>query len=365
MFRILAVNPGSTSTKIALFDDEKLIVRQVVEHPHHEIARLKTVSAQEEMRRKAILAFLTETGVDLKSLSALVARGGILRPIPGGVYLVDEEMYTDLKKARFGSHASNLGVVICWPLSGELGIPAYTVDTVATDELVDEARLSGLKGIPRQSLSHALNSKAAARRAARELKRRYLEVNLVVAHLGSGISVSAHQNGKMVDVNNANSEGPFSLERCGTLPSLSLADLCFQGGHTHEETERLLTREGGVYSYLKTKDFREVIQWMKEGNLHASLVVKSLAWQVSKEIGAMGAVLRGEVDGVVITGGMAYSQTLVGLISSRVTYLGPLFIYPGEEEMEALAAGALRALRGEQKPLHYKDIPERSDVDDF
>jgi len=365
MFRILAVNPGSTSTKIALFEDDTLIIRQVVEHSHHEIARLVTVAAQEEMRRKAILDFLKEAKVETSSLSALAARGGILKPIPGGVYLTDEEMYTDLKEARFGSHASNLGVVICWPLAGELGIPAFTVDTVSTDELVDEARLSGLHGLQRRSLSHALNSKAAAHRAAQELESDYAEVSLVVAHLGSGISVSAHRQGRMIDVNNANSEGPFSLERCGALPSLSLVELCFQGGNSRDKMERLLTREGGVFSYLATKDFREVEQRMKQGDRRVMLVVRALAWQVSKEIGAMGTVLCGKVDGVIITGGMAYSRNLVDLISTRISYIAPIFVYPGEKEMEALAAGALRVLRGEEQPLHYKNIPERRNVDEF
>ncbi len=356
MFRILAVNPGSTSTKTALFEDEKCLWEQVLRHSDAELARAGDWAGQADLRRQALLAELHQKGVDPAGLSALVVRGGLLKPLPAGVYYVDEEIYRDLLECRFGRHASNLGSIIAYPLARELGIPAYTVDPVTVDEFEDVARYSGLKGIPRLSMSHALNMKAVARQAAKRLGKTYAELNLVIVHLGGGISVSAHRRGRMIDVNNANNEGPFSLERCGTLPALGLINLCFKAGASEEEMAALVTSRGGIYSYLGTRDFQEVERRIFAGDEEARLVVEAMVYQVGKEVGAMATVLYGAVDRIVLTGGMAHSAYLIGLIKPRVSFIAPVEVIPGEEELAALAAGALRVLRGEEEPLIYGEF---------
>lgn len=353
MYMILAINPGSTSTKLALYEDEDCIAQHVIRHSQLELSQFSSVMEQDEFRSKSVLMFLEDQGIRLDQLSAIVVRGGLLRPVQGGVYRVDAAMLEDLTRCQYGCHASNLGAVMALPLAEKLGIPAFTVDPVTVDELAEPARLSGLQGIPRLSMSHALNMKAAARSAAAHMGKEYEQVNLVVVHLGSGISVSAHRRGRMVDVNNANNEGPFSLERSGTLPALALIGLCFEGKYNRQDMIELVTAKGGLYSYLGTKDFKEVEIRVKEGDDRAKLVVESMAYQVSKEIGAMAAVLEGQVDRVVLTGGMAHSHLLTDLVREKVSFIAPVVILPGEEELEALAIGALRALRGEEEIKNY------------
>ncbi|MDW7651118.1 MAG: butyrate kinase [Bacillota bacterium] len=351
---ILAVNPGSTSTKIGLFSGEECLVKEVIRHPEQDLAGFASVMDQAPYRRKVILETLQENGTDPAGLSAIVVRGGLLRPLEGGVWLVGEEMVADLSACRYGTHASNLGGVIAYPVGRELKIPVFTVDPVTVDEFEDVARYSGLKNVRRLSMSHALNMKAVARKAANALHTVYEELNLVVAHLGSGISVSAHRRGKMVDVNNANNEGPFSLERSGTLPALALIDLCYNSGRTEQEMKELVTSAAGVYSYLGTKDFQKVTEKVLTKDAAATAVVGAMAYQVAKEIGAMAAVLHGGVDRVILTGGMAYSTPLVEMISEQVRFIAPVELMPGEEELEALAAGALRVLRGHEEAKIYK-----------
>ncbi|EEG77043.1 butyrate kinase [Dethiobacter alkaliphilus] len=353
MEKVLAINPGSTSTKIGLFDGEHCVLQEAIRHPREELESFSAVMDQVEYRCGAITYFLKEHGVALESLAAIVVRGGLLRPVSGGVWLVDEQMRDDLLRCRFGAHASNLGAVMAFPWGQKLGIPVYTVDPVTVDEFAPLARYSGLKEIRRQSMSHALNTKAVARRCAGRLGKGYGDVNLVIAHLGSGISVSAHQRGRMIDVNNANNEGPFSLERTGTLPALALIDMCFNGEKSREEMRELVTAKGGIYSYLQTKDFKEVTERAAAGDSEAREVMEAMAYQVGKEIGAMAAVLHGDVDAVALTGGMAYSEILVKMIEARVGFLGRVEVFAGEEELTALAEGALRALRGEEKPRIY------------
>lgn len=353
MAYILAVNPGSTSTKLGLFHKEVCLFKETIRHPEHELAAFSTVMEQADYRRQVLLRMLQDKGVTVRSLSALVVRGGLLRPVEGGVWLVNDTMVDELVHCRFGAHASNLGAVLALPLGRELGIPVYTVDPVTVDEFADVARYSGLQGVPRLSMSHALNMKAVAHKAAEKLQKRYDELNLVVAHLGSGISVSAHHHGRMVDVNNANNEGPFSLERCGTLPALALIGLCFDGTRTSQEMKQLVTVRGGLYSYLGTKDFLEVERRIADGDEQARRVVTAMAYQVAKEIGGMAAVLAGKVHRVLLTGGLANSQLLTGLIYERVNFIAPVEIFPGEEELEALAMGALRVLQGKDRAKIY------------
>ncbi|MEW5784486.1 MAG: butyrate kinase [Bacillota bacterium] len=353
MFTILALNPGSTSTKIGLFDDETCLKKTVLRHSDQELDGCAAWSSQADFRRAAVMRFLQESGINPSALAALVVRGGLLKPLPAGVYRVDESMYADLLECKYGRHASNLGGMIAYSLSCEQGIAAYTVDPVTVDEFADIARFSGLQGVPRLSMSHALNMKAMARQIAAGLGKEYRELNLVVIHLGGGISVSAHRRGRMIDVNNANCEGPFSMERCGTLPALALIDLCYSGRYTRAEMIAQVTSRGGVFSYLGTRDFQAVEERVSGGDREALSVVEAMAYQVGKEVGAMAAVLAGRVDRVVLTGGMAYSRLLTGLIEQQVAFIAPVEIVPGEEELEALAAGVLRVLRGEEEPLNY------------
>jgi butyrate kinase len=353
MFMILALNPGSTSTKIGYFKDDQCLIKETLRHAAEETAANLDREQQAAFRRAAILEFLSKNNIDPAQLAAIVVRGGLLKPLASGTYLVNEHIYYDLYSAKYGWHASNLGSIIALPLANELGIPLYTVDPVTVDEFEPEARYSGLKGVPRLSMSHALNMKAMARAAAKLVDKRYEEMNMVVVHLGSGISVSAHRRGKMIDVNNANEEGPFSLERCGTLPALGLVRLCFTGSPSQEEVTRLLTGQGGIFSYLGTKDFISVEQRINDGDQEVFRVVSAMAYQVAKEIGAMAAVLKGKVDLIVITGGMANAKSLVDLITEKISFIAPVQVLAGEEELEALASGALRVLRGEDRALDY------------
>lgn len=353
MHTILAINPGSTSTKIGLFADQQALFKETLRHSAEETSADRKREEQACFRRTALADLLQEKNVNQADLSAIVVRGGLLKPLASGTYLVDDAVYSDLVSGKYGWHASNLGTIIALPMARELGIPLYTVDPVTVDEFDTPARYSGLKGLPRLSMSHALNMKAMARRAAELVTQDYKELNLVVVHLGSGISVSAHRRGKMVDVNNANEEGPFSLERCGTLPALALVRLCCSGEYSREEIIRLLTSQGGIFSYLGTKDFSEVEKAVKEGDQEATEVAEAMAYQVAKEIGAMSAVLDGQVDYIVLTGGMAHAENFVRMIDKKVSFIAPLSVIPGEEELEALAAGALRVLRGEAEALNY------------
>ncbi len=353
MHRILVINPGSTSTKIGLFENDQALFKETLRHSAEEISVDLGREEQARFRRLALIRLLAEKDVALESLAAIVVRGGLLRPLASGTYLVDDQVYDDLVNAKYGWHASNLGTIIALPLAREAGLPVYTVDPVTVDEFEPLARYSGLKGVDRQSMSHALNMKAVARRAAKLMGKNYNELNLVVVHLGSGISVSAHKKAKMVDVNNANEEGPFSLERCGTLPALGLVRLCFSGTYSLAETIKLLTSGGGIYSYLQTKDFTEVEEQINKGDREVKEIVEAMAYQVSKEIGAMSTVLEGQVDSIILTGGMAHARNLVKMIEKRVLFIAPIIVLAGEEELEALAAGALRVLRNEVRVLKY------------
>jgi len=352
--RILTINPGSTSTKIAIFDDEKPVFEEVLRHPSEEIAKYESIFDQYEFRKNIILETLNEKGINLTKLAAVVGRGGLLKPIAGGTYRVDENMLKDLKLGVLGEHASNLGGVLAYEIAEQLNIESFIVDPVVVDEMHDIARISGMPEIERKSIFHALNQKAVARRAAKDLGKGYNEMNLIVAHLGGGVSVGAHQNGQVVDVNNAlDGEGPFSPERSGGLPVGDLAKLCYSGKYTHKEIKKLITGKGGLVAYLNTSDGREVEKMIKEGDKNAEIVYQAMAYQVAKEIGSCAAVLKGKVDGIVLTGGIAYDKTFVKWIEDRVSFISKVLVYPGEDEMIALAQGGLRVLNGEEDAKRY------------
>ncbi|WP_206512287.1 butyrate kinase [Thermosipho globiformans] len=345
MVLILVINPGSTSTKVAIFEDDIKKVQETLRHDVEELEKFSDLMEQEDFRKEAILKFVESNGYKLEDFDAIACRGGILPPLESGTYIVNEEMVDYLKNKTRVKHASNLAAVIGYSLSGGK-IPVYITDPVSVDEMIDEARLSGIPEIERLSLAHALNIKAVAREVANQLGKRYEELNMVVAHLGGGISVTAHEKGRMIDVNNANDEGPFSPERTGELPVGDVAKLCFSGKYTKEELKKMFIGKGGVVAYLGTNDVKKV---MEEGTEEEKFIIDAMVYQIAKEIGGMCAVLKGKVDAIVITGGIANNVEVVEKIKSYVFKFAPVFSVPGEFEMEALAKGALRVLKGEEE----------------
>ncbi len=353
-FRILAINPGSTSTKIAIYDNEKEVFEKTLRHSTEEINQYATIFDQYEFRKQVILGALNEAQINLTKLSAVVGRGGLLKPIAGGTYAVSEAMLEDLKVGVMGQHASNLGGIIADQIATNLNIPAYIVDPVVVDEMEDVARISGMPEIERKSIFHALNQKAVARRAAEDMSKKYDQLNLIVAHLGGGISVGAHCKGRVIDVNNAlNGEGPFSPERSGGLPVNDLAQLCFSQKYTLAEMKKKINGKGGLVAYLNSNDGREVVKMIEGGDKKAELIYRAMAYQIAKEIGSCAVVLKGDIDAIVLTGGLAYDKLLVGWIKEAVEFLGKIIVYPGEDEMSALALGGLRVLKGEEDVKEY------------
>lgn len=354
VFRILAINPGSTSTKIAIYDNEKEVFETTLRHSNEEIDQYEKISDQYDFRKQVILTALSDNDINLTKLSAVVGRGGLLKPIKGGTYVVNDQMLVDLKAAQMGEHASNLGGMIANEIAQQLNIPAFIVDPVVVDELEPVARISGMPEIDRISIFHALNQKAVARRYAQENNKPYESLNLIVAHLGGGISVGAHEKGRVVDVNNAlDGEGPFSPERTGGLPVGDLAKLCFSGKYTHADIKKMIKGKGGLVAYLGTNDGRDVVKMIEAGDEKAKLIFEAMAYQVAKEIGSCAAVLKGNVDAIILTGGLAYGAMLTQWIKDRVSFISDVIIYPGEDEMSALAQGGLRVLRNEEKAQIY------------
>jgi len=353
--QLLIINPGSTSTKLAVFEDLQPMAEKTLRHQAQDLAGYPRVADQYPFRLKVIHEWLDEVGLAPSRLAAAVGRGGVLKPIMGGTYRVSHRMLEDLASGHYGEHASNLGARLAWEIAAPEGKPAFIVDPVVVDELGPLARLSGLPEIPRRSLFHALNQKAVARRAAREMGRRYDQVNLVVAHLGGGISVGAHQQGHVVDVNNGlDGEGPMSPERAGTVPSVGLVHHCYSWRYSLHEITARLVGQGGMVAYLGTNNALEAEQRAAAGDEQAQLVLEAIAYQVAKEIGRAVAVLRGRADAILITGGLARSEDLVEGIRRRVEFLAPVRVYPGEDEMAALAEGAWRVLTGEEEPREYR-----------
>jgi len=353
-YKILAINPGSTSTKIAVYIDKNSIFNKTIRHKSETIASFDKVIDQYEFRKEAILNALGEGNITLKGFDAIVGRGGMLKPIKGGTYLVNDLMISYVHEAPRGEHASNLGCVIAKELADSINKPAYIVDPVAVDEMEDIARYTGMPEIKRQSLFHALNQKAVALKAAKELKKDYNKINLIVAHLGGGISVGAHKLGKVIDVNNAlDGDGPMSPERSGGLPNGPLYKMALSGNYTLKEIQRKNYGDGGLIAYLGTNDGFEIDKRIKAGDKEALFMVEVMCYQIAKEIGACSTVLKGNVDAIVITGGLAFDQLILDLIKERVSFISQILVFPGEDEMEALAFGALRVLNNEEKYKEY------------
>lgn len=353
-FRVLAINPGSTSTKVAVFDGDALLLEDTIRLSRHELDQFDKVADQLPMRRQHVLDMLERGGVPLSSLHAVVGRGGLVEPMDSGTYYVSERMLHDLKFSVAATHASSLGGIIGAEIALQAGIPSFVVDPVVVDELDQYAKLTGLPGIERRSVFHALNQKAVARHVAGEMGTTYENSRFIIAHMGGGITVGAHRYGRVIDVNDAMAgEGPFTPERTGGLPAVPLIELCFSGAYTKQELIDKITQKGGMSAYLGTNDLRKCERLIKEGDEYAALVLESMAYQISKDIGAMVAVLEGRVDAIILTGGLAHSNRLTGCIKQRVSPIAPVKVYPGEDELRALAEGALRILRGEEQAVEY------------
>lgn len=352
--KILSINPGSTSTKIAVFEDEKEIMEKVLRHSNMELEKYEDIYSQKSFRKDVILNALKEAEITVESLDVIVGRGGLLKPIEGGTYLVTDKMLEDLKKGVLGEHASNLGGAIAKEIADTIGKKAYIVDPVVVDELDEIARVSGMAEIERISIFHALNQKAVARRYCTENRVNYNEKNIIVAHLGGGVSVGIHKNGKVVDVNNAlDGDGPFSPERSGGIPAGQLVKMCFSGKYSQEDIKKKLKGSGGIVSYLNTNDVRDVMKMVEDGDKNAKLIVDAMCYQIAKEIGALSTVVAGKVDSIILTGGISYSKYVVEKISNSVNFIAPITVYPGEDEMSALALGGLRVARGVESAKIY------------
>ena len=353
-YKILIINPGSTSTKIGVFEDENLLFEETLRHTTEELAGFNLIVEQKDFRKKVILDILAEKNFDIKTLDVCVGRGGMLKPIPGGTYPVSDELLEDLKIGKQGQHASNLGGILAREIGDELGIPSYIVDPVVVDELMPSSRLSGVPELPRRSVFHALNQKAVAKRYAKEHGKKYEDLNLIVVHMGGGVSVGAHLNGRNVDVNNAlDGEGAFSPERAGGVPSGDLVKMCFSGKYTQQEVTKKLVGNGGFNAYIGSNDARDLEKLVQEGDEHAKLVQDAFHQQVAKDIGAMSTVLCGKVDQIILTGGIAYSKHTCAELEKRAGFIAPFTVYPGEDELLALAQGALRVMNGEEEPMTY------------
>lgn len=353
---ILAINPGSTSTKFSLFEEEKLIFEKTLRHSAEELKNFDKITDQFHFRRNLIMNELSEWKIDVSKIAAVIGRGGLVKPIESGIYKVNQKMKDDLATGYSGQHASNLGGLIADDIATSLCCAnAYIVDPVVVDELQAVARVSGHPEIERKSIFHALNQKAVARIYAASTGRKYEELNLIIAHMGGGVSVGAHLNGKVIDVNNAlNGDGPFSPERSGGLPSGQLVDLCYSGRFSHSELMSMLTGKGGMMAYLGTNSFIEVCKMADDGNQKAVLISMAASYQVGKEIGSMAAVLNGKVDAIILTGGLAHQDSYINSIRSMVSFIAEVVVYPGEDELKALAFNGLLALDGKIEIKDYQ-----------
>jgi butyrate kinase len=353
-YHILVINPGSTSTKLSLFKNEKMLFTESIAHSSDLLKSFNCIIEQYEFREKVIYEFLEKKEINLNDIDAVVGRGGLLRPLPSGTYRINQKMINQLRKGLFGEHASNLGAILAYQISKHKCIPAYIVDPVVVDEMEDIARISGILLLPRKSIFHALNQKAVARKAASDLGKNYQNVNFIVVHMGGGISVGIHQKGRVVDVNNAlNGEGPFSPERSGSVPVGDLVQLCFSGKYSQDEIMAMIKGEGGLVAYLNTNDIEQVIKRIRAGDKKAKLILEAMAYQISKQIGEGATALKGNVDAIILTGGISHSNYVVEMIKDRVSFIALVMVYPGEEEMLSLCQGALRVLKGEEKERIY------------
>lgn len=354
-YKLLIINPGSTSTKIGVYEGEKEILEETLRHSSEEILKYDTIFDQLDFRKDVILKVLKEKGIDINEIDAIVGRGGMLKPIEGGTYEVNDAMVEDLKIGVQGPHASNLGGILSNEIGKEFGKRAFIVDPVVVDEMEDVARLSGVPELPRKSKFHALNQKAVAKRYSKEHNTSYEELNLIVVHMGGGVSVGAHKKGRVIDVNNAlDGDGPFSPERAGGVPSGELLEMCFSGNYTKDEVYKKLVGKGGFVAYANTNDARDLIKLSQEGDEKGSLIFNAFIYQIAKEIGSMAVVLDGKVDAIVLTGGIAYSDYVTNAINEKVKWIAPMVVYGGEDELLALAQGAIRVLDGVEESKIYK-----------
>lgn len=352
-YRVLAINPGSTSTKIALYEEETKIFEKSLSHSAKELEEFDDVLDQFEFREKIILSVLEEENIDINELSAVVGRGGMLPNMEAGGYAVNKDMLDTFRDDNLVTpHASNLGALLSYKIAEPLGIPSYIYDAVTSDELQEIAKITGLPQIRKQSISHVLNAKAVSRKVAKKYGKKYEEMSFLVAHLGGGISISLHHEGKIIDCIR-DDEGPFSPERVGSIPMLDLVDICYSGEFTKKEVVKLFRGNGGIKAYLGTQDMRDVEAMVEAGDEQAKILFEAEAYQISKGLGSLAPVLNGVFDCIILTGGMAYSKMLTNMISERVKFIAPIEIVPGEDEMEALAFGALRLLKGDEEAKEY------------
>lgn len=351
--KLLIINPGSTSTKIGIYEDETPIAEKVLRHEIADLSAFQKIADQYEFRKKVVLEAVNAMGIGLQELDGVVGRGGLVKPISGGTYHVNDAMIQCLRSGVHGEHASNLGALIAYEIGLSIGKPSFVVDPVVVDELEPVSRISGHPWIERRSIFHALNQKAIARQYCKDVGKNYFDVTVVVAHMGGGISVGVHRNGYVIDVNNAlDGEGPFSPERSGTLPMGDFAALCF-GGKTHQEIKKALTGQGGMAAYFGSNDIKNLVE-KAETDPKVKLVIDAMIYQTAKEIAAVSTAVCGEVEAILLTGGLAYSNYIIEGVTKRVAFIAKVFSYPGEHELLALAQGALRVLRGEEKAKEYK-----------
>ena len=350
---LLIINTGNTSTKVGLYKDGDPVVVESIKHPDEDLGRFDHINSQKGFRENVILDFLSSKGVPVTSVIAVAARGGLLRPVESGTYLVDDKMLKDLREGKRGMHASHLSAQIGYDIAKKAGVACYVVDPISVDEFEPIARYSGHKLFERVMLTHALNMKAVVKRYAREHQIDHKDATLIVVHLGTGISVSVHRNGRMIDAVNPREEGPFSPDRSGGLPVLQVLRYVLEEGVDYETFSRMVFGNGGLYSYLGTKDFQKVEDMVQGGDEEAAEVVNAMAYQVSKEVGALATAVFGKVDAILVTGGMARAEFFVELIKERVGFLAPVKLYPGEDEIEALAEGVYRVIRSEEKAKMY------------
>lgn len=350
----LIINPGSTSTKIGVFEDETLLFEETLRHSTEEIAQYASIVDQKDFRKDIIVNLLKEKDFDINSLDMVVGRGGMLKPIPGGTYEVSDELLEDLKIGKQGQHASNLGGILAREIADSIGVPSYIVDPVVVDELAPVSRYSGVPELPRISVFHALNQKAVAKRYAKEIGKPYNSLNLVVVHMGGGVSVGAHKEGQVIDVFNAlDGDGAFSPERAGAVPSGALIKLCFSGKYTESEVYKKFVGNGGFNAYCGTNDMRDVAKMVDNGDEKAAEVREAFITQMAKDIGSMACVLNGKIDQIIVTGGIAYDKTVVSGLKEKAGWIAPMTVYPGEDELLALVQGGLRVLNGEEKAMVY------------
>lgn len=352
-FKILTINPGSTSTKVALFEDDKQVFLKKIQHSVEEINKFPSIASQFSFRKDLIMDELKNGGIDISSINCIVGRGGLVKPIESGIYEVNAALVRDLENPVMGEHASNLGGLIAQDIAKAInnGAKAYIADPVVVDEMEPIARISGHPAFERVSIFHALNQKAIARTYAKDAGKKYEDLNLIVAHLGGGISVSAHCKGRVIDTNNAlNGDGPFSPERSGTLPAGALVELCFSGKKTKAEINKMICGQGGLVGYLNSNNVQEIVE---KNDPEWTLILDAMSYQIAKEIGAIATVFKGNVDAIILTGGVAYNEPVNDHVVDRVKFIAPVKIYPGEDEMRALAINGLMVLKGDIQPKVY------------